>query len=145
MKSQYHVQFLNNETKTIFEIIKNQLALEKSILEEIEQALELDKRNEFIIAILDSDNKPVGIFFIKADSPVDKSWTIAGFSLIEVVRGQGLAKILHQTIAEWAKDSGASKLEIKLSETDEMTAEFLSYIGYEQKKDGDITIFQKDI
>lgn len=142
MKWHYHIQFLNNQTRAIFETINEQLELDKARVSAIEQALEADNRNEFIIAVKDNDENPVGLLFITADTPADKVWTIDSFALVPEVQKQGLGRLLNQTIAEWAADSGANVLQIKLAKTETEAAAFLTHIGYQVKADAEIVTFQ---
>lgn len=91
-------------------------------------------KDKFILGVYKSD-KLVGIIDIIKDFPTIGEWML-GLMLIEPEeRGNGLGKIIHESLIEWAKGLGANSFRIGVIEDNYKAFNFWFTLGYTRIKE----------
>ncbi|OAA90485.1 GNAT family N-acetyltransferase [Clostridium ljungdahlii] len=109
----------------------------KEEIDEIFNALPTNKNYEdkFVLGIYKFDNELVGIIDIVRDFPTVGEWML-GLMLIEPQeRGNGLGKIIHEALVEWAINLGAKSFRIGVIEENTKGINFWSALGYTKIKE----------
>lgn len=91
--------------------------------------------DKFVLGIFNYTNELIGIIDIVKDFPVIGEWML-GLMLIEPeARGNGLGKIVHESLVGWAKNSGAKSFRIGVIEDNYKGINFWSSLGYTKVKE----------
>lgn len=117
----------------------------KKEIDEIFIVLPPNKNHEdkFVLGIYGLYSELVGIVDIVKDFPDNGEWML-GLMLIEPKeRGNGLGKIVHKALIEWATNFGAKSFRIGVIEDNHKGANFWSSLGYTKIKEVDMEFTAK--
>jgi RimJ/RimL family protein N-acetyltransferase len=109
----------------------------KEELDEIFNTLPPNKnyQDKFVLGIYKFDNKLVGIVDIVRNFTIVGEWML-GLMLIEPQeRGNGLGKIVHEALVEWAINLGAKSFRIGVIKENNRGINFWSALGYKKIKE----------
>ncbi|MBC2266254.1 GNAT family N-acetyltransferase [Listeria farberi] len=156
MKRNYHVKFLSEKDVALAEAVctasedyylieQNKPASKSDALKIITEIPNGKTRfDKFVLAVLDENEKPIGLVDIVSDYPRKGRWFIGLFLLTPDARGNGLGKVLHQTIKEWANDGGADSLALGILAENEKGRGFFEYLGYSKQETKQATFGGKE-
>lgn len=155
MKRNYHVKFLNEKDVELAEAVcmasedyylieQDKPASKNDALKIITEIPDGKTRfDKFVLAVLDEHEKPIGLVDIVSDYPSKGRWFIGLLLLTPDARNNGLGKVLHQTIKEWANDGGADSLAIAVLEENEKGRGFFEHLGYTKQETKEATYGDK--
>lgn len=99
--------------------------------------------DKFVLGVFKFDNKLVGIVDIVRDFPTAGEWML-GLMLIDPdERGNGIGKIVHKALSEWAINLGAKSFRIGVIQENHKGIKFWSGLGYRKIKDVDMEFTAK--
>jgi GNAT superfamily N-acetyltransferase len=118
-------------------ILHNGIAASKKDIDEIFIDLPPNKNYEdkFVLGIYNIDNKLVGIVDIVRDFPNVGEWIIGLMLIKPNERSNGIGKILHKSLVEWAINSGAKSFRIGVVEDNHKGINFWCALGYKKIKE----------
>lgn len=108
----------------------------KEEVKEIFIALPPNKNYEdkFVLGIYKL-NELIGLVDIIKDFITTKEWTIGLMLIKPQERSNGLGKVVHKALVEWAKDLGAKSFRIGVIEDNYKGINFWSSLGYKKIKE----------
>ena len=90
---------------------------------------------KFVLGIFKDKNELLGIIDLVKNFPVEGEWMLGLFYLDPEERGQGLGKLVHQTLVQWAEKFGAKSFRIGVLEENYQGRNFWSGLGYRKIKE----------
>lgn len=156
MKRNYHVKFLNEKDVELAEAVcaasedyylieQDKPASKSDALKIITEIPDGKTRfDKFVLAVLDENEKPIGLVDIVSDYPRKGRWFIGLLLLTPDARHNGLGKVLHQTIKEWASDGGADSLALGVLAENEKAVDFLNILATRKKKPNKLAMAVKN-
>lgn len=150
----YKMRALSKESKNIVEnlckkcsdyyILHDGILPSKEEVDEIFMALPPNKSYEdkFVLGIYKFDTL-IGIVDIIKNFPTDGEWMMGLMLIQPEERGNGLGKIVHGALVEWAKDLGAKSFRIGVIEDNYRGINFWSSLGYIKIKDVNMNFKEK--
>ena len=91
--------------------------------------------DKFVLGIFNYNNELIGIVDIVKDFPIIGEWML-GLMLIEPkARGNGLGKVVHESLVKWAKNLGAKSFRIGVIEENCKGINFWNNLGYKKIKE----------
>ncbi|AHI54862.1 N-acetyltransferase family protein [Listeria ivanovii] len=155
MKRNYHVKFLTEKDVALAEAVCS-ASEDYYLIEQDKPASKSDalkiiteipngktRFDKFVMAVLDENEKPIGLVDIVSDYPRKGRWFIGLLLLTPAARGNGLGKVLHQTIQEWANDGGADSLALGVLAENEKACGFFKHLGYTKEETKEATYGEK--
>lgn len=109
----------------------------KEDIKEIFESIPPNKnyKDKFILGIFKNNKQLVGVIDIVKDFPSIGQWML-GLMLIEPEeRGNGLGKIVHEKLIQWAVNLGAKSFRIGVIEDNIKGREFWNDLGYKKIKE----------
>ncbi|MBF2346319.1 GNAT family N-acetyltransferase [Listeria seeligeri] len=156
MKRNYHVKFLNEKDVALAEAVCS-ASEDYYLMEQDKPASKSDalkiiteipngktRFDKFVLAVLDENEQPIGLVDIVSDYPRKGRWFIGLLLLTPAARGNGLGKVLHQTIKEWANDGGADSLTLGVLADNEKARGFFEHLGYTKAETKEATYGGKE-
>ncbi|MBC1731199.1 GNAT family N-acetyltransferase [Listeria seeligeri] len=156
MKRNYHVKFLNEKDVALAEAVCS-ASEDYYLIEQDKPASKSDalkiiteipngktRFDKFVLAVLDENEQPIGLVDIVSDYPRKGRWFIGLLLLTPAARGNGLGKVLHQTIKEWANDGGADSLTLGVLAENEKARGFFEHLGYTKTETKEATYGGKE-
>lgn len=147
LKNYYNIISLSIDSikivEALFERCSDYYILQNGTYPSKEDAKELftdlppDKNYEdkFVLGIFNSNNKLIGIIDIVKDFPTLGQWML-GLLLVEPnERCNGLGKMIHSALAEWAINLDATSFRIGVLEENIKGLSFWSNLGYRKIKE----------
>ena len=130
------VKDLNKKCSDYYVMHEGEQPSEKHALE-IFKALPPGKNYEdkFVLGIFKDKNELLGIIDLVKNFPVEGEWMLGLFYLDPEERGQGLGKLVHQTLVQWAGKFGAKSFRIGVLEENYQGRNFWSGLGYRKVKE----------
>lgn len=156
MKRNYHVKFLTEKDVALAEAVcgasEDYYLIEQGKPASKSDALKIiteipkgkTRFDKFILAVLDENKQPIGLVDIVSDYPGKGRWFVGLLLLTPAARGNGLGKVLHQTIKEWASDGGADSLALGVLAENKQASGFFEHLGYTKEETKTATYGEKE-
>ena len=112
--------------------------LHEGVLPSKKEALEIfsalppgkNYEDKFVLGIFKDRNKLIGIIDIVKNFPVDGEWMLGLLFIDPEERGNGLGKLVHEALVQWAVTLGAKSFRIGVIEDNYKGKKFWSNLGY---------------
>ncbi|MCY6371154.1 GNAT family N-acetyltransferase [Clostridium ganghwense] len=118
-------------------ILHDGIVPSKEDTKEIFEAIPPNKnyKDKFVLGIFKDNKQLVGIIDIVKDFPVIGQWMLGLMLIDPKERGNGLGKMAHEALIQWATNLGAKSFRIGVIEDNYKGIKFWSDLGYRKIKE----------